>query len=476
MSGNVQGASERYLMGNVQPEQNTDAWRILLFGRSGDALLVLRGERGFRLPELRIPPCQRLAPNLNAEAKRQWDLDTVCLMPLDVSDNGFPSGGRHHVMEVCQPDALSRVAPRFIQMSELKEDSFADPQDYEAVRRGIGLDQASLGEDNGPFCRFGAFTKISAWVEEQLKPYELHWDGTFRQMQATAAFSLIRFQTNRGAVWFKATGEPNRREFPLTLEIAARFPGYAPVLLATRPEWNAWLTFEAEGKDLWCFAEPDAWLQAADSLAGLQIASTSCVQQILDAGAHDARLDILLNKATSFFSAMEDIMETQAKPSPRRLSVAEIRHVQQRVVEALFEMGTVDVPDSLNHLDLNPGNVFVDSCKSTFLDWAEATVGNPFFSSEYLRQHFLKAVCTEQEKEQSFLQSYVKRWSPILSGKAIETTLRVLPLTAIYAFAASALPWQDPNLYCRHDIAAYFRSLVRRMFRESELLGRGRTP
>jgi hypothetical protein len=463
-------------MVNVQPEQNTDAWRILLFGQHGDALLVLRSARGFRLPELRIPRSQRLAPNLNTEAMRQWNLDTVCLMPLDVSGNDFPAdGSRYHVMEVCQPDALSRVAPEFMLMSELKENSFADPWDYEAVRQGMGLDTGSPGEDGGPFSGFGAFTRISAWVEEQLEPCGLRWDGTFLQMQATASFSLIRFQTNRGAVWFKATGEPNRREFPLTLELGTRFPSYVPVLLATRPEWNAWLTFEAEGRDLWSSSEPAAWLQAADSLAGLQIASTSCLQQILDAGAHDARLKILLEKAAPFFSAMEGVMEMQARSSPPRLSAEEVRLVQQWVVEALLQMQKAEVPDGLNHLDLNPGNVFVDSGKSTFLDWAEATVGNPFFSWEYLRQHFLKAVCARQEKEQSFMQSYVKRWSSILPGNSIETILRVVPLTAIYAFAASALPWQDPNLYRRHDIAAYFRSLVRRMFYESKLLRGDRT-
>lgn len=459
-------------MVDLQPEPNTDAWRILLFGQHGDALLVLRSPQGFRLPELRIPSGQRVAPNLNAEAKRQWNLDTVCLMPLNVSRGAFAVGGsRYHTMEVSQPEALSRVAPRFMQMSELKENSFADPQDYEAVQQGMGLDQAILGEDGGSFCGFGAFTRISAWVEEQLKPYELRLNGTFLQMQATASFSLIRFQTSRGGVWFKATGEPNRREFPLTLELGARFPSYVPVSIATRPEWNAWLTFEAEGQDLWSSSGPDAWLQAADSLAGLQIASTSCLQQILDAGAHDARIENLLHKTTPFFSAMEGIMEMQAKPSPRRLSVEEVRLVRQRVIEALLQMEAAEVPDTLNHLDLNPGNVFVDSSKSTFLDWAEATVGNPFFSSEYLRQHFRKAVCAGQEMEENFVQSYLKRWSSILPGKAIETMLRVVPLTAIYAFAASALPWQDRNVYCRHEIAAYFRSLVRRMFREAELLG-----
>jgi Ser/Thr protein kinase RdoA (MazF antagonist) len=168
---------------------------------------------------------------------------------------------------------------------------------------------------------------------------------------------------------------------------------------------------------------------------------------------------------------MEGIMAMQTKPCPRKLTVEEIRLVQRRVAEALLQMGAAEVPDCLNHLDLNPGNVFVDSRKSTFLDWAEATVGNPFFSCEYLRQHFVKTFHAGQETANHFARSYAKRWSSILPGKAIETMPRVVPLTAIYAFAASALPWHDPSLSRRHEVAAYLRSLARRMYRESELLG-----
>jgi hypothetical protein len=459
----------------VGPEEETDVWRILLFGRCGGELLVVRSALGLRLPELRIPRCQRVAPHLNAEAKRLWKLNTVCLRPLKVPRGDFAAeGSQYHVMELCQPEGLTGVAPDFMQISELKEDSFADPRDYQAVQQGLQPERTGLGEDPGAFSRLGILARISAWVEEQLQPLGLRWDGTFRQLQATDSFSLIRFQTNRGAVWFKATGEPNLREFPLTLELGACFPTYLPVSLATHPEWNAWLAFEAPGRDLWSSLVPGPWLQAADSLAGLQIASSNCVTRILAAGAHDARLENLLSKAQPFFSAMEGIMEMQTKPSPRKLTGEEVRLVEQRVLEALLQMGAAEVPDSLNHLDLNPGNVFVDSGKSTFLDWAEATIGNPFFSFEYLRQHFAKNFSAGQEKERNLEESYVQRWSSILPRKTIETMLRVAPLTAIYAFAASALPWHDRNLQCRHEVAAYLRSLVRRMHRECELLERNR--
>ena len=59
--------------------EETDVWRILLFGENGTELLVLRSLSGFRLPELRIPRFERVAPHLNAEAQGLWNLDTVCL-------------------------------------------------------------------------------------------------------------------------------------------------------------------------------------------------------------------------------------------------------------------------------------------------------------------------------------------------------------------------------------------------------------
>src|SRR5277367_3002566 len=228
-------------MVNSQPEE-TDAWRILLFGRKGTELLLLRGTSGFRLPELRIPRWQRIAPNLNAEVKRLWGLDAVSVFPFDVEPTALASGGRkYHIMEVCELEELARVAPDFLLVSVLEEALFADRRDFIAVQQGMGFEGASLAEEyRGPFSEFGSFQRIRAWVEAQILPLGLRWDGCFRQLQASAFFALIRFQTDRSAVWFKAVGEPNTREFRVTMELTARFPSHLPASIATCSDWNAW--------------------------------------------------------------------------------------------------------------------------------------------------------------------------------------------------------------------------------------------
>jgi len=453
-------------------EPPKDAWRVLLFARNGSELLLLKRSSGLCLPELRIPRSQRVAPNLNAEARRVWKLDTVCLSPFEVSPspcgNGHPN---YHLMEVRKPEELARVAPNFVDLCTLREDSFADARDYAIVRQAMGVDGTVYKEDSGgPFSQFGAFESISAWVEEQLRPLGLSWNGSFRQLQADTSFALIRFSTSRSAVWFKAVGEPNLREFPITRLLASRLPQYVPELLATRPDWNGWLAEEAQGQGLFESSDPTTWCKTAESLADLQIASLHHPRDLIAAGAHDVRARTLSSVLIGFFSVMEEIMQEQTKTTVRKLSVQEIGTVRDHMAAALDEFEHTGVPDALNHLDLNPCNVVVSSNQCKFLDWAEAGVGCPFFSMEYLRQHFLQMCSDTPAGERTFRDAYLERWTSILDIATAERLMRLAPLTATYAFAASALPWKNPQLRRLPELAAYFRSLVRRMYRESERL------
>ena len=454
----------------VRPVEETDIWRILLFGRDGDELLLLRTPSGYRLPELRIPRCQRVAPNLNAEAKRLWNLDTVCLLPLEISNGDLAVRGTHyHVMEVCRPQELVHVAPDFVQMSRVKEDSFADLHDYVAVRQEMEPKTASLAEDHcGPFSKFGAFERISAWVAEQLQPLGVRLDGNFHQLQATASFALIRFATNRGAVWFKAVGDPNLRECSITRSLTARLPQYVPALLAEKADWNAWLVAEAQGQGLFESSDPATWCRAAESLAELQIASLPHTTELHAPCAHDVRAQKLLHRVDPFFLVMQETMQAQTKTTVPKLTEQEISSVGELVAETLHKLAEAGIPDALNHLDLNPCNVIVSTSGCTFLDWAEAAVGNPFFSLEYLRQEFLQVFPGRVDCERNFYNSYLNRWNPVL---AVKNTRRLAPSCAAccdLCLRRVRPSWDDPKMCQRPELSAFLRSLVRRMHRESE--------
>ena len=107
-----------------------------------------------------------------------------------------------------------------------------------------------------------------------------------------------------------------------------------------------------------------------------------------------------------------------------------------------------------------------------FLDWAESYVGQPFFSFEYLLQHFRRA-CDERAKfESRVINAYKNPWQELISDDCISEALALAPLAAVFAYAVGGDTWKDPERHRDPKIAGYFRSLARRMNHEALQLER----
>src|SRR5262249_3301373 len=130
------------------------------------------------------------------------------------------------------------------------------------------------------------------------------------------------------------------------------------------------------------------------------------------------------------------------------------------------------IPDALNHFDLNPTNAIVCLSECKFLDWAEAGVGNPFFSFEYLRQHFLRAFSEDLEAAAKVRDSYANVWRRLLPDSVIRLAMELMPLVAPFAFALTTLPWNGSHQNADARLRGFLRSLARRMHREAKQLGK----
>jgi aminoglycoside phosphotransferase (APT) family kinase protein len=162
-------------------------------------------------------------------------------------------------------------------------------------------------------------------------------------------------------------------------------------------------------------------------------------------------------------------MEEQVKTTPPRLNAQELRATALRLTEMLSELETAAIPDTLNHFDLNPGNAIVCRGECKFLDWAEAAVGNPFLSFEYLRQHFVRAFGDGADAEMEFRKAYVDVWRAVLSSSAIERACELMSLIAPLAFAVT-LPWNAGLGGGKSEFSGLLRGLARRMHREATQL------
>jgi Phosphotransferase enzyme family len=310
---------------------------------------------------------------------------------------------------------------------------------------------------------------VTEWVAARAETARLSLTGKFRQLNASATFSLLRFETDGPALWFKAVGEPNVHEFSITLALARLFPHFVPRVIGHRADWNAWLSVEAAGTHLSDTAPLSNWQQAAATLADLQIASCGHGLHLIDAGSKDIRICSLVPHVEPFFERMAEVMELQTKFTPHPLARAEIRSLSEEVRSCLDELRAIDIPNTLGHLDFNPGNILVSPEQCVFLDWAEGSVGHPFFTFQYLLEHWRRFRKSEIDSEKALVSSYTVPWRAFASPDEIAKNLALAPLLAVFA-CATALGWNDPDACKRPVIAGYLRSLVRRMRRESDAL------
>jgi hypothetical protein len=450
-----------------------DLYRVLLYRRDASELLLRSTADGLELPVVPVQRCTRVAEKLTAGIRDRWNLDTWCLFPVLEGISSSVSIP-FHVVELSSCEAETPAAMRWLAAISLSAADFRDHRDFVAVQASlVRLEGFRRGELPGAFGKPGWLRTVTEWVAARAATARLSLTGKSRQLNASATFSLLRFETDGPALWFKAVGEPNVREVSITLALARLFPHFVPRVIGHCADWNAWLSVEAAGTHLSDTAPLSDWQQAAATLAGLQIASCGHGLHLIDAGSRDIRLCSLVPQVEPFFERMAELMELQTKFTPLPLARAEIRSLSDDVRSCLDELRAIDMPNALGHLDFNPGNILVSSEQCVFLDWAEGFVGHPFFTFQYLLEHWRRFHGVEPDSEKMLVSSYALPWRTFASTDEIAESLALVPLLAAFACAAR-LNWTNPNACRLPGTAAYLRSLVRRMKREAEAIATGR--
>ena len=447
-----------------QPEYH----RVIVLKQRGSELLVVPNDTQFLLPCQEIQRGQRVPEAICSAMNYEWNCSATYLFEPepDYSPNGH-TRTRYVVMEYCD---LGRSSPRnrWIPMSSLSQNSFADSRDHTAVEQSLAMfRECERGVAPGPFAKPGWFDELCRWVDAAIEPLGLELNGGFRQLNASPSFSLIRFETNGPALWFKAVGEPNLREYPITLTLAQLFPKFVPPILAHRSDRNGWLALEAEGLKLGETSGGGNWKTAMERLAQLQIESVEKHDQLLISGARDLRASSLSTLVDPFLNAMSELMEQQTKIPPPALSREVILLLGEEIQDALIRFEQLNIPDALGHLDLNPGNIIISRNACVFLDWAEGYVGPPFFSFRYLLEHWRRAVGPDSVVEVHLTASYAERWQTLVSPCRIKEALTLTPLLAAFAYAVGNDSWVDPERLRDPSTAGYLRSLTRIMAREA---------
>ena len=455
------------------PQQiERDVYSLIITRRNGSELLCFPDGLRYSLPSVDIPRWQRVAEQINSEVEKRWNLDAYSLSTFlcdKPEETFFPT--QFQIMECVRPNGHAPRTAHWVSLSSLTDSSFRDSEILTNIHAGLGQSGTHTNHQcMRPFATVGWLGDLCLWIQEKIEPMNLRLTGQFRQLTASPTFNLIRFETNGSALWLKAVGEPNIHEFQIVSTLATLFPSFLPPIIGSLPERNAWLMAEVEGTSPEADSNFSKWRTISTRLAELQIASIHEVPLLISAGCRDIRTSSLLNSTEEFFATIEKLMKQQPKTPPSILTSEEILDLKNRIKEILSLIAAIGIPDALNHLDFNPGNILVSGDSCTFIDWVEAAIGHPFLTFQYLLEHLTRLRPDHVDRREELISAYASQWERFASTDAVSHSLAFAPLIAVFAFAVSTNAWRVPETFANSSAAGYFRSLVRRMKREADAL------
>ncbi|MGH9734221.1 MAG: phosphotransferase [Candidatus Acidiferrales bacterium] len=446
-------------------QQAADTYRLIVTRRNATEILLLPVGHSWVLPRVEIERHQRVAEQLTTEAARAWGMETCCLF-VPPAAPGRAEQAACAVLEPVGQNAAPPGSARWLPSAAAAQ--YCDSAEAAAVGNALTETRAYVtGQKRGPFARPGWVRELFIWANEQLAPLGLRLTGKFEQLNASPTFALVRLEVEQGAVWFKATGEPNAHELPVTAELARIFPRYLPPIFGIHSEWNGWLSAEARGVSLDKTRELRVWERVAASLAQFQIESIEETDRLLASQLKDLRPAILIKCVDPFVSRMSDFMAVQEKADPAPLASSELTALSKMLRDSCTALESVGLPNTVGHTDFNPGNIVVSDDRCVFLDWAEGCVANPALTFEYVRVHMRRCGIDHPTAVERLASAYLRPWTAFYAPEKLKETLALAPLLAVFAFAVSTDSWRAVDPAVTPALAGYFRALTRRMYREA---------
>jgi hypothetical protein len=410
-------------------------YRLALILPQSRQLMAAKVDDIYVLPLISISLWERCAEQLTRVIEGRWRIKSIV---LDV------------VVDDC-PDSPCAIIEIRTSLSDPSTGAFTivdlDKISDESLRlneRKV-LQSILMGEDSGrgPFSRIGWIEEVQAWVQEITKGRGATLTAETLHLSAGGHFCLIRLTTSSGAgYWLKATGEPNAREFAITTLLAEVCPQYLPRLIASREDWNAWLT-EAHGSSLRDSESLEDFRQAVHNLADLQKIFIGRSDPLFAACCGDHRNEMLHSHIAELIAYLDEAMVLQTSVKAPQLSSSRLKDIGTALNHACSLQQELGIPDSLMHGDINPGNILFDGNRYVFTDWCEANVGNPFITLEQLCVHTVRRSTEPELWARVLRDEYKACWTDFLTERQIDRGLQLVPLLSILSSLHERGNWLD---------------------------------
>jgi Ser/Thr protein kinase RdoA (MazF antagonist) len=283
--------------------------------------------------------------------------------------------------------------------------------------------------DGRDWTRRGWFARACEWIGEALRESGVAAPLEIRQLRSWAYSCVLSVDAPGTRFYFKALA--SGVELSVVAWLAEWTPSTVPRLIAVHPE-RRWLLMEAcSGTKLEAVPDAAQWARAAGSYGQLQAGGATRTAQLRALGCPVRGIDTLVRHIETL-PGDRDALRSGA---PDGLTDAECGRLRAAVPELLRRcelLAASGVPQTIEHGDLWPGNIFVDAAQCVVIDWEDVAIAPPFFSLAPLTVGMIEAGIATPQALERLERSYLQAFELFAPAQRLHELLRVVaPLSFI---------------------------------------------
>jgi hypothetical protein len=312
-----------------------------------------------------------------------------------------------------------------------------------------------------PWYRRGWLPSAARWISEKLSDVGTVATGPIEQVRTWERSCVLRVPTSDGWVYFKAARDVTGHEPALTAVLSRWFPSHVPEVLALGPERH-WMLLRGSGESsLEASRSVVRWEEALSTYADMQVDCCRRIQQLLDLGCPMVPLPTL--------AVGLDAMCRDESIAPHGLDQDDLKLLEGRATRCLdicLRLAEHNLPLSLEHGDLWPGNIITDTPTAVYLDWSEATISHPFFSVALFLEYAKAMLPAEPDVCHRLAAAYLRPWrtyaKPRELTRAFGIAWKLGPLYRAIVYHERILPGTNAKWEVRPLFLYFVREFLRR--------------
>jgi hypothetical protein len=350
------------------------------------AILVRRAGGGYECPLVGLPPLRLnffpdYIPHIRQELYHATGLKTTVLRHLqDLGDVQIC------VMEV--QAATSRLPDDYVWLDTQGEVAWADePSALAWLAWDAAQEEEALAV--APWERNGWFADAALWMQMRLHEDGYALTGPIEQVKGAWGWSsLLKVQTDRGVVYFKADYERPPKEAAVVRKLAECWPRNVPHLIASDMERNWMLMSDFAGVSLEPL-ETSHYLGAMSLFAKIQRSSVPDINHWKKLGCPDMTPGSLWELTKQLFA--DTAVLTGGKNGLHSEEVTELAQKLPQIEQLLMRLADAALPNVISNEDFKAGNVVLSGGEFLFYDWSSTVITHPLFGINYFLNRMVRS-------------------------------------------------------------------------------------